>query len=174
MGVRLLLDADGIAKALQKIASEIARSLPAGAAVGLVGIRRRGDVLARRLIELLGRAGVPAVRQGALDITLYRDDLAEKGGTAQVRATQIDFDITGCYLVLVDDVLYTGRTVRAALDALADLGRPRAVRLAVLVDRGGRELPIHADFAGLRLESADQHVKVSLGEVDGLDQVEGK
>jgi pyrimidine operon attenuation protein/uracil phosphoribosyltransferase len=174
MGVRLLLDADGIAKALQQIASEIARSLPAGAAVALVGIRRRGDVLARRLIELLGRAGVPAVRQGALDITLYRDDLAEKGGTAQVRATQIDFDITGCYLVLVDDVLYTGRTVRAALDALADLGRPRAVRLAVLVDRGGRELPIHADFAGLRLESADQHVKVSLQEVDALDQVEGK
>jgi pyrimidine operon attenuation protein/uracil phosphoribosyltransferase len=174
MGVRLLLDADGITKALQKIASEIALSLPGGAAVALVGIRRRGDVLARRLIELLRRAGVPAVRQGALDITLYRDDLAEKGGTAQVRATQIDFDITGCYLVLVDDVLYTGRTVRAALDALADLGRPRAVRLAVLVDRGGRELPIHADFAGLRLQSADQHVKVSLQDVDGLDQVEGK
>ena len=174
MGAGLLLDADGIAGALQKIASAIARSLPAGAPVGLVGIRRRGDVLARRLIELLGRAGVPAVRQGALDITLYRDDLAGKGGTAQVRATQIDFDITGCYLVLVDDVLYTGRTVRAALDALADLGRPRAVRLAVLVDRGGRELPIHADFAGLRVESADQHVKVSLQEVDGLDQVEGK
>jgi pyrimidine operon attenuation protein/uracil phosphoribosyltransferase len=169
-----LLDAEGMARALKRMAAEIARSIPPGAELAVIGIRRRGDVLARRLSRLLSSMGVAPSAHGALDITLYRDDLAEKGGTAEVRATQIDFDITGRYLVLVDDVLHTGRTVRAALDALADLGRPQAIRLGVLVERRGRELPIQADFVGLSVEEGSQHVKVNLQEVDDCDGVEGR
>ncbi|MFQ6047943.1 MAG: bifunctional pyr operon transcriptional regulator/uracil phosphoribosyltransferase PyrR [Phycisphaerae bacterium] len=174
MEAKVLLDAEGIAGALERMAEAIAAVVPGGSSVGVVGIRSRGDVLAERLIGLLARRGVREVAHGALDITLYRDDLAGKGGTARVKATQIEFDITERLIVLVDDVLFTGRTVRAALDALADLGRPRAVRLAVLVDRGGRELPIQADFVGLRLERSDRHVRVLLREVDGQERVEAR
>jgi len=174
MGQTSLLDGEGIARALEGMAAAVARSIPPGAELAVIGIRRRGDLLARRLSRLLSSMGISPSAHGALDITLYRDDLAQKGGTAEVRATQIDFDITDRYLVLVDDVLYTGRTVRAALDALADLGRPRAIRLAVLVERRGRELPIQADFVGLSLEAGSQHVKVSLQEMDGCDRVEGR
>ena len=174
MGTTTLLDARGIARALEKMAAAVSRSIPPGAELAVIGIRRRGDVLARRLGRLLGSMGVSPSAYGALDITLYRDDLAQKGGTAEVRATLIDFDITDRYLVLVDDVLYTGRTVRAALDALADLGRPQAIRLAVLVERRGRELPIQPDFVGLSVEEGSQHVKVNLEEVDGSDGVEGR
>jgi len=174
MGKTTLLDARGIAQALEKMAAAISRSIPPGAELAVIGIRRRGDVLAKRLGRLLASMGISPSAHGALDITLYRDDLAQKGGTAEVRATLIDFDITDRYLVLVDDVLYTGRTVRAALDALADLGRPQAIRLAVLVERRGRELPIQADFVGLSIEEGSQHVKVNLQEVDGCDGVEGR
>jgi pyrimidine operon attenuation protein/uracil phosphoribosyltransferase len=174
MSEQVLLDAEGIADALERMCSQVAEAIPPGAKVGLIGIRRRGDVLAGRLLKSLSRWGGLSVAHGALDITLYRDDLADKGGTAEVRATEIDFDITECYLILVDDVLYTGRTARAALDALADLGRPQAVRLAVLVERTGRELPIQADFVGLKIEGADRHVNVKLREVDGEEQVLGK
>jgi len=174
MSKQVLLDAEGIAEALERICSQVAEAIPPGAKVGLIGIRRRGDVLAGRLLECLSRRGMLSVAHGVLDITLYRDDLADKGGTAEVRATEIDFDITDCHLILVDDVLYTGRTARAALDALADLGRPQAVRLAVLVERTGRELPIHADFVGLSIEGADRHVNVKLREVDGQEQVLGQ
>ena len=174
MGKTTLLDARGIAQALEKMAAAISRSIPPGAELAVIGIRRRGDVLAKRLGRLLASMGISPSVHGALDITLYRDDLAQKGGTAEVRATLIDFDITDRYLVLVDDVLYTGRTVRAALDALADLGRPQAIRLAVLVERRGRELPIQADFVGLSIEEGSQHGKVNLQEVDGCDGVEGR
>jgi len=168
----LILDAAGIDEALDRIASRIAAEAPADAAVGVVGIRRRGEVLAERLIGKLRQRGLGSIAHGALDITLYRDDLAEIGPAPVVRKTEIDFDINGMYLVLVDDVIYTGRSVRAALDALADLGRPRAVRLAVLVDRPGRELPIQADFVGVRTERRDGRVNVLLHEFDGQERVE--
>lgn len=170
--MRLLLDANDIRDALERLARQIAKSIPPGASIALVGIRSRGDILAARLIELLRRDGLADVAHGALDITLYRDDLAEKGPAAVLQKTEINFDVNGRYIILVDDVLYTGRSARAALDAIVDLGRPIAVRLAVLVDRPGRELPIQADFVGHRVEANVQSVSVYLNEKDGQDCVE--
>jgi pyrimidine operon attenuation protein/uracil phosphoribosyltransferase len=167
-----LLDDNGIRLTLQRIAQEIAASIPPECPVGVIGIRRRGDELARRLIPLLETNGVEDIANGSLDITLYRDDLAEIGPAAVVRDTEIDFDVGGYYLVLVDDVIHTGRSIRAALDAIIDLGRPKCIRLAVLVDRGGRELPIQPDFVGIRTDTDDEHVTVSLVETNGADRVD--
>jgi pyrimidine operon attenuation protein/uracil phosphoribosyltransferase len=168
----VLLDQTGIQQTLKRLAREIADDVPPDCHVAIVGIRRRGDELARRLIPLLESCGLRDVAYGSLDITLYRDDLAEIGPAAVVRTTEIDFDVAGAYLVLVDDVIHTGRSIRAAMDAIIDLGRPRAIRLAVLVDRGGRELPIQPDFVGLRTESDDEHVTVSLSDTNGQDRVD--
>jgi pyrimidine operon attenuation protein/uracil phosphoribosyltransferase len=170
--MNVLLDAEGIDRVLRKLAGQIVGALPGDASVAVIGIRSRGEILAARLIRHLGEAGVTDVAHGALDITLYRDDLAEKGPHAILQKTEIDFDINGRYIFLVDDVLYTGRSVRAALDALVDLGRPIAIRLAVLVDRPGRELPIQADFIGVRVEHVPTTVNVLLREKDGADRVE--
>ena len=166
-----LLDAAGIRSAMARLTTAILNSLPRGVPIGIIGIRRRGEVLAQRLVNELHRQGANDLRAGSLDITLYRDDLAELGPQAILRQTQIDFDVNSCYIVLVDDVIYTGRSVRAALDALIDLGRPKAIRLAVLVDRPGRELPIQADFVGIRIEQADAPVTVLLTESDGVEEV---
>ncbi|MFH1418109.1 MAG: bifunctional pyr operon transcriptional regulator/uracil phosphoribosyltransferase PyrR [Planctomycetota bacterium] len=170
--MKVLLDENGIQSALSRLADEVAGSIPDGCPVGVIGIRRRGDDLARRLIRLLGDRGVRGVASGSLDITLYRDDLAEIGPSAVVRTTEIDFDVAGRYIVLVDDVIYTGRSVRSALAAIIDLGRPNAIRLAVLVDRGGRELPIQPDFVGLRTKEDEERITVSLRESGGVDRVE--
>ncbi|MBI5763405.1 MAG: bifunctional pyr operon transcriptional regulator/uracil phosphoribosyltransferase PyrR [Planctomycetes bacterium] len=170
--MNVLLDETGIRLTLQRMAQEISAAIPPGCPVAVVGIRRRGDELARRLIPLLESHGVHGVAYGSLDITLYRDDLAEIGPAAVVRTTEIDFDVAGHYLILVDDVLYTGRSIRAALDAIMDLGRPKVIRLAVLVDRGGRELPIQADFVGVKTDSDHEHVRVSLREGSGEDRVD--
>lgn len=157
---------------LEKLARAIAGAAPKDVELAVVGIRRRGEPLAKRLIPLLEKAGRASTHYGVLDITLYRDDLTTIGPNAVLRGTEIDFDVTDTWLVLVDDVLYTGRSVRAALDAIVDLGRPRAVRLAVLVDRGRRELPIQADFIGLHTDTEAHHVvQVKLTEVDGEDEV---
>lgn len=171
--MKTLLTANNLQATLTRLARDIAQAAPPNCPVAVVGIRRRGEVLARRLLPLLTDTGVRPEHYGALDITLYRDDLTTIGPSAVVRRTEIDFDITDTWLVLVDDVLYTGRSVRAALSALTDLGRPRAVRLAVLVDRGLRELPIQPDFVGLRHQTTpEDDVQVRLSEVDGRDQVE--
>lgn len=170
--MNILLDDSGIEAALERLADEIADSIPSGCPVGIIGIRRQGDDLARRLMDRLPTRGVGDVVYGSLDITLYRDDLAEIGPSAVVRTTEIPFDVEGRFIVLVDDVLYTGRSVRAALAAIIDLGRPKAIRLAVLVDRGGRELPIQPDFVGVRTNGEDQHVTVLLRETHGIDRVE--
>jgi len=168
----VLLDAAGIARTLERLARELCASLPAGVAVGLVGIRSRGEVLAERLEPILRNLGVQNIETGALDITLYRDDLPALGPTALVRATEIEFDINGRYLGLVDDVLYTGRSIRAAMDALIDLGRPRQIQLAILIDRGHRELPIRADYVGKNIPSARaEEIQVKLTETDGVDEV---
>jgi len=167
----ILLDGAGIHAAMDRLASEILASLPEGVPVGIIGIRRRGEVLAQRLVHELNRRGAEGLEVGSLDITLYRDDLAELGPQAILRKTEIDFDVNGRYIILVDDVLYTGRSVRAALDALVDLGRPKAIRLVILVDRPGRELPIQADFVGVRVERSDVAVTVLLTESDGAEEV---
>ena len=168
--MQLLLDAAGIESALETMAGAILGDAPADAALAVIGIRRRGDVLAERLLPLLGSAD--DIDHGALDITLYRDDLHEIGPDAIVRKTEIPFDIDDRYIILVDDVLWTGRTIRAALDALMDLGRPRAIRLAVLADRPGRELPIQADYVGVRTQLQDGHVCVMLADTDDEEAVQ--
>ena len=168
----LILNPQQIEETLDRLTDEIVASVPANSAVGLVGIRSRGEILAQRLFELMQRRGVDGLDLGVLDITLYRDDLAEKGPAAIVRSTQIHFPIEDRYVILIDDVIYTGRSVRAALTALADLGRATATRLAVLIDRPARELPIQPDFVGLRTQPDVGLVTVKLEEVDGIDAVE--
>ncbi len=140
----------------------------------VIGIRTRGETLAERLAGELRSRGFTGIGRGVLDITLYRDDLSEIGPKPMVRPTHIDVDINGRPLILVDDVIFTGRTVRAGLDALADFGRPSAIRLAVLVDRGGRELPIQPDFVSLQLGELELNrvVKVRLAERDGRDGID--
>jgi len=143
-----------------------------GNALCLVGIRRRGVPLARKIAENICRISGEEIPVGVLDITLYRDDLSEKGDEARVSATEVGFDLQGKTVILVDDVLYTGRTVRAALDAVMKLGRPSAIRLAALIDRGHRELPIRADFVGKNVPtSRREHIEVRLPEYDGRQEV---
>lgn len=166
-------DERDVRRMVEALASQIASALGADQPLNIVGIRTRGEVLAERLAGLLRGRGFGQIGRGVLDITLYRDDLSEIGPRPMVRPTRIDIDINGTPLLLVDDVLFTGRSVRSALDALADFGRPSAVRLAVLVDRGGRELPIQPDFVALTLSDVpgDHRVNVRLSEVDGKDEI---
>jgi pyrimidine operon attenuation protein/uracil phosphoribosyltransferase len=162
-----ILAAEEIRRALVRIAHEIAERNEGLRNVTLVGIRRRGVPLAERIAAIMTDFEGYRVPVGQLDITLYRDDLSRRSTAPQIRKTLIDGDITGHTVVLVDDVLYTGRTVRAALDALTDLGRPQCIQLAVLIDRGHRELPIRADFVGKNVPtSSDEHVEVRLQETD--------
>jgi pyrimidine operon attenuation protein / uracil phosphoribosyltransferase len=169
---RELLDEAGIARVLRRIAHEIIERHQGGAGVALVGIHTGGYVLAERLTRLLHSAEGAEVPLGAVDITLYRDDVFVGLPRPEVGVTELPFALPGKTIVLVDDVLYTGRTVRAALDALNDYGRARAVELAVLVDRGHRELPIQADYVGLRVETTrKESVKVMLRELGEPDRV---
>ncbi len=170
----VVMDADRIARALTRIAHEIIEHNHGIAGVALVGVRSRGVPLARRIAATLGSVSGEEVPTGALDITLYRDDLmrAAVGPQPLVRKTEIPFSIDNRTIVLVDDVLYTGRTTRAALDALIDFGRPKAIQLVVLVDRGHRELPIKADYVGKNVPtSRKESVQVRLQEIDGVDEV---
>lgn len=169
--VEIVLDAQGIPKVLDRLTRDIFESLPQGIPLGIIGIRSRGEIIAARLVHLLQKLCPSKIEVGTLDITLYRDDLAERGPDAILRKTEIDFDIDGRYIILVDDVLFTGRSVRAALDAIIDLGRPKAIRLAVLIERPGRELPVQADFVGVRVPRPDVPVTVRLKESDGVDEV---
>ena len=167
-----VLDSEGIRKSIARIAHEIVERGRDGKPLCVVGVRTRGDFLARRLAQALQEMTGKNVPVGALDITLYRDDLSRLEASPVVHTTEIPFDVTGRRVVVVDDVLFTGRTVRAAMDALADLGRPESVELAVLVDRGHRELPIKPDYVGKNLPTAkEDQVQVHLVETDGLDEV---
>ena len=175
----VLLDAEQIGRTLRRMAHEIVeREGETLDRLVLVGIYTRGVTLARRLAALLAEIGGVEVPVGALDITFYRDDMSLRGGETRahpqpvVKASQLDFPLDGATVVIVDDVLYTGRTVRAAIEAVFDYGRPAHVRLAVLCDRGHRELPIRPDYVGKNLPtSAAQRVNVSLEETDGVDEV---
>ncbi len=167
-----VMDGAAIRRALTRIAHEIVEKNKSLRDVALVGIQTRGVPLARRLAEKLGSVEGRVPPTGILDINLYRDDLSRIGYHPVVRKTDIPFDLEGKRVVLVDDVLYTGRTIRAALDALIDLGRPERIALAVLVDRGHRELPIRADFVGKNVPTAEAEVvEVRLEETDGTDEV---
>jgi pyrimidine operon attenuation protein/uracil phosphoribosyltransferase len=162
-----VMDAQDVRRAITRIAHEIVEKNKGTRDLCLVGIRTRGAVLAERLKTCIQQIEQKDVLAGILDITLYRDDLTLVAHQPVVRETQIDFDISGKKIVLVDDVLFTGRTVRAALDALVDFGRPANIQLAVLIDRGHRELPIYADYIGKNLPtSLEENVKVLLEESD--------
>ncbi len=167
-----ILDQEGINRAVMRIAHEIIEKNKGAGGLCIVGIRNRGVYIAQRIARQIQQIEGALVASGALDITLYRDDLALASGQPLVRKTEIDFDINDKNLVLVDDVLYTGRTIRAALDALIDFGRPKTIQLAVLVDRGHRELPIRADFVGKNIPTSQKEsVAVRLNESDGKDEV---
>lgn len=167
-----VLDKDTLNRALMRIAHEILEKNKGVKDLCLVGIRNRGAYLAHRLNECIKKIDNESVPVGILDITLYRDDLTLIAQQPVVHKTEIGFDITDKNIVLVDDVLYTGRTIRAALDALMDLGRPKSIQLAVLIDRGHRELPIRADYAGKNVPTSQKEtVEVHLQEADGRDEV---
>src|SRR5437763_7038494 len=169
----VLLGADDVRRAVSRIAHEIVERDRDLSLLAIVGIRSRGDVLASRLREAIRTHENATVPLGSLDITLYRDDLTRIGYAPVVHESALDFSVDDKVVVLVDDVLFTGRTIRAALDALVDYGRPRAIRLAVLVDRGHRELPICADFVGKNVPTRPtDDVRVHLVEVDARDEVE--
>ena len=167
-----LLDQEGIRRSLTRIAHEILEKNKGVKDLILVGIRRRGVPLAERLAQIIYQIEGAEILVGKLDITLYRDDLMTSSDQLIVRATEIPVDITGKKIILVDDVLYTGRTVRAALDAIMDLGRPNSIQLAVLVDRGHRELPIRADYIGKNTPTSHKEaIHVMVKEIDGEDRV---
>ena len=166
-----VMDAAEIERSLTRIAHQILEANHGARDIALVGIVTRGDLLAKRLADKIAQIEGITPPLGSLDISFYRDDFATT--MPEVHATNIPFDVDGATIVLVDDVLYTGRTIRAALDAVMDLGRPAAIQLAVLVDRGHRELPIRADYVGKNVPSSrDENVRLFLDEVDGISAVE--
>jgi pyrimidine operon attenuation protein/uracil phosphoribosyltransferase len=175
---KILFDADAIQRTLSRIAHEIIEANPRLETVALVGIHTRGVPLAQRLRRLVEERAGEAPALGAVDITFHRDDVHVRGGHAPlhtqplVRSTQLDFPLEGMTAILVDDVLYTGRTIRAAIEALFDYGRPARVQLACLVDRGHRELPIRPDYVGKNLPTArGERVQVQLVEIDEVDRI---
>jgi pyrimidine operon attenuation protein/uracil phosphoribosyltransferase len=168
---RQVMDAEDVRRCFMRIAHEIIEKNRGGAKVALVGIRTRGVPMAERIRKHLKDIEGVDVPIGTLDVALYRDDVLLRNPV--VKRTEIPFDVTGMHVVLTDEVLFTGRTIRAAMDAIFDFGRPASIQLAVLVDRGHRELPIRPDFVGKNIPTADdEEVKVSLAEADGVDKVE--
>jgi len=168
---KLLLDAGAIQRSLTRIAHEIAEANADNVDVGLIGIQRGGVHLAKRLAKLLGGVWGHDAPAGVLDVSMHRDDIGQRG-IVSVQPTEVPFDVEGRTIVLVDDVLFNGRTVRAALDAVHHLGRPRRIQLAVLVDRGHRELPIKPDYVGKNIPTAiDERIEVSISETGGNDSV---
>ena len=166
------MSASEIERTIVRLAHEIVEKNNGAENLGLVGIERRGVPLAQRLAKIVGRIEKVDVPVGTLDITFYRDDLSTVGHRPEVRPRKMEFDIQDKNIILVDDVLYTGRTTRAALDALFDHGRPRRVQLLVLIDRGHRELPIEAGFVGRKVQTSDNEVvEVQLKEIDGSEKV---
>ncbi|MDE3057648.1 MAG: bifunctional pyr operon transcriptional regulator/uracil phosphoribosyltransferase PyrR [Bacteroidota bacterium] len=169
---RHIVDASGFTRTVNRLAHEIVERHRGAGTLGIVGIRTRGDYLARRITAKIAEMEHVEVPLGMLDITLYRDDLRGRLSQPQLKTTDILYDISEKNIILVDDVLYTGRTVRSALNALMDIGRPATIELAVFVDRGHRELPIKADFVGKNIPTmTNEEVKVMMNEVDGQDAV---
>lgn len=168
----VIMDSEAIRRALVRIAHEIIEKNKGVEDVVIVGIRTRGVPLAQRIAAEINAIENCEMTVGMLDITLYRDDLSTLGYNPVVHGTDINFDLSGEHVVLVDDVLYTGRTIRAALDAVIDMGRPKTIQLAVLVDRGHKELPIRADYVGKNVPTSQKEtIEVVLNEIDGTDEV---
>ena len=168
----VIMDSDAIRRALVRIAHEIIEKNKGVEDVVIVGIRTRGVPLAQRIAAEVSSIENCEMTVGMLDITLYRDDLSTLGYNPVVHGTDINFDLSGKHVILVDDVLYTGRTIRAALDAVIDMGRPKTIQLAVLVDRGHKELPIRADYVGKNVPTSQKEtIEVVLNEIDGEDEV---
>lgn len=168
----IIMDSEAIRRALVRIAHEIIEKNKGVEDVVIVGIRTRGVPLAQRIAAEINAIENCEMMVGMLDITLYRDDLSTLGYNPVVHGTDINFDLSGKHVVLVDDVLYTGRTIRAALDAVIDMGRPKTIQLAVLVDRGHKELPIRADYVGKNVPTSQKEtIEVVLNEIDGTDEV---
>ena len=168
----VIMDSEAIRMALVRIAHEIIEKNKGVEDVVIVGIRTRGVPLAQRIAAEINAIENCEMTVGMLDITLYRDDLSTLGYNPVVHGTDINFDLSGKHVVLVDDVLYTGRTIRAALDAVIDMGRPKTIQLAVLVDRGHKELPIRADYVGKNVPTSQKEtIEVVLNEIDGTDEV---
>ena len=168
----VIMDADAMRRAIVRIAHEIIERNKGVDNVVLVGIRTRGVPIAERLAAAIKEIEKVELPVGMLDITLYRDDLSTLAYNPVCHGTEIDFDVDGKTVILVDDVVYTGRTIRCALDAIIDMGRPKAIQLAVLIDRGHRELPIRADFAGKNVPTSHKEaIEVYLAEQDGVDEV---
>jgi pyrimidine operon attenuation protein / uracil phosphoribosyltransferase len=166
----VLLDEKAIERSITRITHEILEKNQGSQNLCLIGIRTRGVFLAKRIRDNISKIEKKELPLGILDITMYRDDIS-KLKTPEVKKTDISFNVNNSIIVLVDDVMYTGRTTRAAIDAIMDLGRPRKIQLAVLVDRGSREMPIHPDYTGILYPSASSEVFVKLREVDGTDEV---
>ncbi|MCS7229963.1 MAG: bifunctional pyr operon transcriptional regulator/uracil phosphoribosyltransferase PyrR [Candidatus Kryptonium sp.] len=167
-----IMDAEDIERTLNRLAYEIIERNKGSKNLAIVGIRTRGEFLARRLAEKISKLENTEIPVGILDITFYRDDVRLKLRQPEVKTTEISFPVDDKDIILVDDVLFTGRTVRSALDELIDFGRPKTVQLVVLIDRGNRELPIQADFVGKKVKtSLNEEIKVNLKEVDGEDSV---
>ena len=171
---KVILDSEQINNIIRNLSGEIINQKPSDQDIAVIGIRSRGEILAQRLSAVLSKKLRKNVPCGTLDITLYRDDLnmPQNSFQPQVRTTEIGFDIEEKLIILVDDVLHTGRSTRAALDALIDLGRPEAIKLAVLIERTGREFPIQADYVGYKIDTEpDEMVQVNFVESDGKDEV---
>ena len=172
MPEKLIVDANTMKRTLARLAHEIIEQDPDGEPLYLVGIKRRGVPLAKRILENVEAFSDIPVTLGALDITLYRDDLSERYSDARVTGSDIPFDVNGKNIILIDDVIFTGRTVRAAMDALIRLGRPAKIQLLVMVDRGHRELPISANYVGKNIPtSRKEFVSVRVTEIDGRDEI---
>jgi len=167
-----IIDADGMRRTVNRLSHEVVEANRGAEQLAVIGIRTRGEFLARRIAQKVEEIEGGKIPFGILDITLYRDDLRGRLDQPRLQSTEILFDVTGKSIILVDDVLYTGRTIRSALNAIMDLGRPRSIKLLVLIDRGHRELPIKADYAGKNVPTArGQEVRVRMKETDGEDAV---
>jgi pyrimidine operon attenuation protein/uracil phosphoribosyltransferase len=167
-----IIDQEGFDRTITRLAHEILERNKGAANIVIVGIRTRGEFIARRIARIIEQVEHTTLNIGSLDITLYRDDLLGKLEQPELKGTEILFDLNGRDVILIDDVLFTGRTIRAALDELIDLGRPRTIQLAVLVDRGHRQLPIRAEFVGKNIPtSAQESIRVHVKEIDGEDTV---
>lgn len=167
-----LMDIEGIDKNLSRIVIEIIERNKSVDTLAVIGIKTRGEFIGKRIVEKLSDFGNKKIPFGTLDITLYRDDLSNKSNWPKLKQSEIPFSVDGLDVLLVDDVVFTGRSIRAAIDAVMDYGRPSSIQLAALVDRGHRELPIQPDYLGLKIETkSDEQVKVYLNEVDGKEEV---
>ncbi len=172
MNQQIVIDAKGFTRTVNRLAHEILERNKGAETIGIVGIRTRGDFLARRISEKIAQLEQIKIPIGCLDITLYRDDLRGKINQPELKTTDILYDISDKNIILVDDVLFTGRTVRSGLNALMDIGRPASIQLAVLIDRGHRQLPIKADFVGKNIPTSyAQQIQVKMSELDGEDAV---